>query len=55
MKKTYIQPSIEQFVLTPACMLAASGGSIGDGGWSSEELPDDYEEIEFGEGSRIPD
>ncbi len=54
MKKRYIQPQTEQFALSPVCILAASGGG-GGGGWTPEELPEDYEEIGFGEGSKIPD
>ena len=51
MKKTYIQPRTEQFLLAPTCMLAASVGST----WTPDHLPDDYEEIELDEESRIPD
>ena len=55
MKKRYIQPQTEQFALSPVSILAASGGSGIGGGWTPEELPDDYDEIDFGEGSKIPD
>ena len=51
MKKTYIQPRIEQFLLAPTCMLAASVGST----WTPAQLPDDSDEIELDEESRIPD
>ena len=51
MKKTYMQPRIEQFLLAPTCMLAASVGST----WSPDKLPEDYDEIEIGEDTRIPD
>ena len=51
MKKTYIQPRIAQFILGPTSMLAASVGST----WTPDQLPDDYDEIELDEESRIPD
>lgn len=51
MKKTYIQPRTEQFLLAPTCMLAASVGST----WTPDKLPEDYDEIEIGEDTRIPD
>ncbi|MCF2634050.1 MAG: hypothetical protein SOZ67_04650 [Alloprevotella sp.] len=55
MKKRYIQPQTEQFALSPVSILAASGGSGIGGGWTPEELPEDYEEIGFGGGSKVPD
>ena len=51
MKKTYIQPRTEQFLLAPTCMLAASVGST----WTPDQLPDDHDETEIAEESRIPD
>ena len=51
MKKTYIQPRIEQFLLAPTCMLAASVGST----WTPDQLPNDYDVIELGEDTHIPD
>lgn len=54
MKKAYIQPHTTLNHLGTTLLLAASGGQSA-GGWTPDELPDDYDEIDFGEGSKIPD
>ena len=51
MKKTYSPPHPEQILLAPTCMLAASVGST----WTPDQLPEDYDEIELDEDTRIPD
>ncbi|MGM9634193.1 MAG: hypothetical protein ACI3YA_07190 [Alloprevotella sp.] len=54
MKKTYIRPQSTAYALAASSMLAVSGSST-DEKWTSEDLPEGYEEIGFGSGTKVPD
>lgn len=56
MKKVYIQPQSVLHELCTTHILAASGGTTPPGGsWSAEDLPEDYDEVGVGGGSKVPD
>lgn len=52
MKKIYIRPQSTSYALAASSMLAVSGT---DEKWTSEDLPEGYEEIDFGSGTKVPD
>lgn len=54
MKKNYIRPTSSTYALAASTLLAGSLTST-DENWKSDDLPSNYEEITFGEGTKVPD